>query len=142
MISNGLIVAGRSITASRHRAWLRRSDGEQRAVFVSPHRFGSRNRRKHVIAQKTDATLADPVHSSRVPLPRIDVRGAANDRALRGKAEVTQHRILALLRHERHGVIDQGTYVGASGFLCRTSGARVLIGEVIDPYKEALDPSA
>jgi hypothetical protein len=36
---------------SPYRAWLRRGDGDQRAIFVSPRLFGSRNRRECVIAQ-------------------------------------------------------------------------------------------
>jgi hypothetical protein len=39
------------VDQSPHRAWLRRGDGDQRTVFVSPHLFGSRKRRDRVIAQ-------------------------------------------------------------------------------------------
>ena len=39
------------VDQSPHRAWLRRGDGDQRAVFVSPRLFGSRKRRASVIAQ-------------------------------------------------------------------------------------------
>jgi hypothetical protein len=39
------------VDQSPHRAWLRRSDGDQRAVFVSPRLSGSRHRRDTVIAQ-------------------------------------------------------------------------------------------
>ena len=39
------------VDQSPHRAWLRRSNSDQRAVYVSPHQFGSRNRRDRVVAQ-------------------------------------------------------------------------------------------
>jgi len=39
------------VDQSPYRAWLRRGDSDQRAVFVSPRLFGSRSRRQTVIAQ-------------------------------------------------------------------------------------------